>query len=212
MYVIMVHMQERHRLYTEILADHLRRHRQIALVSGPRQVGKTTTCRSISDAYLNWDNSDDRRKLLRGPAALAEALQLDRLGAQMPVAVLDELHKYSKWKTLLKGFFDTYGERVRLIVTGSSRLDVFRRGGDSLMGRYLLYRMHPWSVGESFGRSCPRRKFDRPPRLHPPTGTHFGSTGDSLNRFSAATPGSRAGGGPYARSSYRAKTCANSRM
>src|SRR5207237_8792923 len=65
MYVIMVHMQERHRLYTEILADHLRRHRQIALVSGPRQVGKTTTCRSISDAYLNWDNADDRRKLLR---------------------------------------------------------------------------------------------------------------------------------------------------
>src|SRR5205823_9202526 len=82
MYVIMVHMQERHRLYTEILADHLRRHRQIALVSGPRQVGKTTTCRSISDAYLNWDNADDRRKLLRGPAALAEALQLDRLGAR----------------------------------------------------------------------------------------------------------------------------------
>ncbi len=37
MYVIMVHMQERRRLYTEILADHLRRHRQIALVSGPRQ-------------------------------------------------------------------------------------------------------------------------------------------------------------------------------
>jgi len=97
MHVIMVHMQERPRLYTEILADHLRRHRQIALVSGPRQVGKTTTCRPISDAYLNWDNADDRRKLLRGPAALAEAVQLDRLGVQIPVAVLDELHKYSKW-------------------------------------------------------------------------------------------------------------------
>jgi predicted AAA+ superfamily ATPase len=115
MYEIMVHMQERHRLYTEVLADHLRRNRQMALVSGPRQVGKTTTCRSISDSYLNWDNADDRRRLLRGPAALAEALQLDRLTAQIPVAVLDELHKYSKWKTLLKGFFDSYGERVRLI-------------------------------------------------------------------------------------------------
>jgi len=162
MYVIMVHMQERPRLYTEILADHLRRHRQIALVSGPRQVGKTTTCRPISDAYLNWDNADDRRKLLRGPAALAEAVQLDRLGAQIPVAVLDELHKYSKWKTLLKGFFDTYGERVRLIVTGSSRLDVFRRGGDSLMGRYLLYRMHPWSVSESMRTQLPEKEI-RPP-------------------------------------------------
>lgn len=66
--------------------------------------------------------------MLRGPAALAGALQLNRLRAKPPVAVLDELHKYRKWKTLLKGFFDTYGERAPLIVTGSSRLDIFRRG------------------------------------------------------------------------------------
>src|SRR6202047_4187447 len=163
MYEIMVHMQERHRLYTEVLADHLRRNRQMALVSGPRQVGKTTTCRSISNSYLNWDNADDRRRLLRGPAAPAEALPLGRLTAPIPVAVLDELHKYSKWKTLLKGFFDSYGERVRLIVTGSSRLDVFRRGGDSLMGRYLLYRMHPWSVGEAIRVILPTAVI-QPPR------------------------------------------------
>jgi predicted AAA+ superfamily ATPase len=148
-------MKERPRIYTSILTDHLERHRQMALVSGPRQVGKTTTCRAISDTYLNWDNADHRRWLLRGPAALAEALQLDRLQAQRPVAVLDELHKYSKWKGLLKGFFDTYGDRVHLIVTGSSRLDVFRRGGDSLMGRYLLYRMHPLSVGECLRADMP---------------------------------------------------------
>ena len=140
-------MPERPRLYTAVLRDHVSRHRQVALVAGPRQVGKTTVSRALGDAYLNWDNSDDRRRLLRGPAALAEWLHLDRLRAELPVVVLDELHKHAKWKTLLKGFFDTYGERVRVIVTGSARLDVFRRGGDSLMGRYLLYRMHPWSVG-----------------------------------------------------------------
>ncbi len=137
----------------------------MALVSGPRQVGKTTACRSISDAYLNWDNADDRRRLLRGPGALAEALQLDRLQAQPPVAVLDELHKYTKWKALLKGFFDTYGDRVRLIVTGSSRLDVFRRGSDSLMGRYLLYRMHPLSVGESLRTKLPAQEIQAPAEI-----------------------------------------------
>jgi uncharacterized protein len=158
----MVLMKERRRLYTEVLTDHLQRHRQMALVSGPRQVGKTTACRSISDRYLNWDNVDDRRPLLRGPAALAETLQLDRLRAQPPVAVLDELHKYTKWKALLKGFFDTYGDRVRLIVTGSSRLDVFRRGSDSLMGRYLLYRMHPFSVGESLRTKLPAQELQPP--------------------------------------------------
>ena len=155
-------MSERPRLYTAVLQDHLQKHRQMAFVAGPRQVGKTTVCRSLGDVYFNWDNADDRRLLLRGPAVLAEALQLDRLRAKPPVAVLDELHKYPKWKPLLKGFFDTRGDRVRLLVTGSSRLDVFRRGGDSLMGRYLLYRMHPWSVSECLRTGLPAHEIQPP--------------------------------------------------
>jgi predicted AAA+ superfamily ATPase len=158
----MVSMKERPRLYTAILKDHLERHRQIALVSGPRQVGKTTTCRALANVYFNWDNADDRRRLLRGPAAIAEELQLDRLRDRPPVTVLDELHKHAKWKTLLKGFFDTYGERARLIVTGSSRLDMYRRGGDSLMGRYLPYRMHPWTAAECSRTELPATEI-RPP-------------------------------------------------
>ncbi|MEO8053852.1 MAG: AAA family ATPase [Acidobacteriota bacterium] len=153
---------KRPRVYTAILADHLRRHRQMAFVSGPRQVGKTTACRSVAGAYLDWDNADDRRVLLRGPAALAEALGLDRLRERPEVVVLDELHKHARWKGLLKGFFDTYGDRVRVVVTGSSRLDVFRRGGDSLMGRYFLYRMHPWSAGECLRTGLPEKP------IHPP--------------------------------------------
>lgn len=160
-------MNERLRLYTAVLKDHFLRNRQMALVSGPRQVGKTTVCRSLGDAYLNWDNADDRRILLRGPSALAELLQLDRLRAKPSVAVLDELHKYSKWKALLKGFFDTYGDRVRLMVTGSSRMDIFRRGGDSLMGRYLLYRMHPWSAGECLRTELPAQEIQLPGEVAP---------------------------------------------
>jgi predicted AAA+ superfamily ATPase len=155
-------MKLRGRFYDAMLRDHLARHRQMALVSGPRQVGKTTTCRAVADHYLNWDNTDDRRRLLAGPASVAAELELDRLRAKPPVAVLDELHKYAKWKGLLKGLFDTYGERVRLIVTGSSRLDIFRRGGDSLMGRYFLYHVHPWSVAECLHTDLPDSPI-RPP-------------------------------------------------
>jgi predicted AAA+ superfamily ATPase len=150
------------RVYTAILREHLESNRQMAFLSGPRQVGKTWVCRSLGNAYFNWDNTDDRRILLRGPAALAERLGLDRLSAKPPVVVLDELHKYARWRTLLKGFFDTYGERARVLVTGSARLDIFRRGGDSLMGRYLLYRVHPWSVGECLRTELPSREIQPP--------------------------------------------------
>lgn len=155
----------RPRVYQSILADHLQRRRQMAFVSGPRQVGKTTTCRSAVEGarYLSWDDLDDRRRILRGPAAVLEDLGLDVLEPGPPVLVLDEIHKYARWKTLLKGLFDKHGDRLRVIVTGSSRLDVYRRGGDSLMGRYLLYRMHPLSVAELLHTEVPTKPL-RPPK------------------------------------------------
>ncbi len=158
-------MPTRPRFYDTLLRDHLARHRQVALVSGPRQVGKTTTCRSVADVYLNWDNLDDRRKLLAGPTTVAAAIGLEQLRAKPPVAVFDELHKYSKWKGLLKGLFDTYGAEAKWIVTGSSRLDVFRRGGDSLMGRYLFYRVHPWSVAECLHTDLPEKATRAPSEI-----------------------------------------------
>ncbi len=141
-------MPARSRAYDLILADHFARHRQMAFVSGPRQVGKTTTCRALGTHYLNWDSSDDRRIIQRGPAAVAEHIGLAQLREKAVTVVFDELHKHPKWKSFLKGFFDVYGPRVRIVVTGSSRLDIARRGSDSLMGRYFLFHMHPWSVAE----------------------------------------------------------------
>ena len=145
----MVSMETQDRIYDALLADHFANNRQMAFVSGPRQVGKTTTCRRHADAYCNWDNLDDREQVLAGPARLAARLGVDRLSETRPVALFDELHKFPRWKPFLKGMYDTYADRLRIIVTGSSRLDIYRRGGDSLMGRYFAYRMHPFSVAET---------------------------------------------------------------
>ncbi len=152
------------RLYGRILRDHLHQHRQMAFVSGPRQVGKTTTCRALGDRYFSWDLADHSRLVTSGPTAVAEAAGLLVLSDAKPVVVFDELHKYPRWKSFLKGFFDLHEQDCRILVTGLSRLDVFRKGGDSLMGRYFLYRMHPLSVAELLGTELPDESLWRLPR------------------------------------------------
>lgn len=149
----MVLMEMRDRVYSRTFESHLKLYRQMLFVSGARQVGKTTICRSLSTVYLDWDNETHRAIILKGPQAIADYAELDvsRSGS-LPVLVFDELHKYSRWKLFLKGFLDTYEDRCRIVLTGSSRLDVYQRGGDSLMGRYFSHRMHPFSVGELTGR------------------------------------------------------------
>ncbi len=133
------------RIYDRVVQDHFSRNRQMLFLHGPRQVGKTTTAqtnaKALGDAlYLNFDNLDDRRRLLLGPAAIVEPLGLDRLRDDTPTLILDELHKLSDWKTLLKGLFDTYGDRMRVLVTGSARLGVFGRGGDSLISPSIMHK------------------------------------------------------------------------
>ncbi|MDE2882786.1 MAG: AAA family ATPase, partial [Acidobacteriota bacterium] len=153
------------RIYDAVLAEHLTKHRQMAFVSGPRQVGKTTTCGLRADAILNWDDFDDRETILAGPKRVAAAVGLDRLRGGTPLVLFDELHKFPRWKQFLKGFFDAHAGRVRIAVTGSSRLGIYRRGGDSLMGRYFSYRMHPFSVAEIAAQDLPDpTRIVRPPR------------------------------------------------
>lgn len=141
-------MEQQPRIYQSLIESHLAEHRQIAILTGPRQVGKTTLCKQSEGHYFNWDNFDHRAKILSGPKAIAELCDLDRPRKERPIIVFDELHKFLHWKDFLKGFFDTYEEQCKILVTGSAKLDFFRRGGDSLMGRYLPYRLHPFTVAE----------------------------------------------------------------
>ncbi len=136
------------RIYDALLAEHLHENRQMVFFSGPRQVGKTTIARHEGTVYLDWDNRDHQKLILKGPDAVAQYCHLHEASSSLPVIVFDELHKFSRWKNFLKGFFDTYEDRCRMVVTGSAKMDVYRRGGDSLMGRYFPYRLHPFSVAE----------------------------------------------------------------
>lgn len=63
--------------------------------------------------------------------------------------MLDEIHKDRKWKNRLKGLYDHYQKQTKFLVTGSARLDFYRKSGDSLQGRYYPYRLHPFSLNET---------------------------------------------------------------
>lgn len=112
---------------------------KMVFVAGPRQVGKTTLAKKLLDAqqgYLNWDILADREAILNQQLPPCE------------MWVFDELHKYTHWRNFLKGVYDQFAEDHRILVTGSARLDYYRRGGDSLQGRYHLLRLLPLSVAE----------------------------------------------------------------
>lgn len=139
---------QRKRIYEAVLEEHLRDNRQMAFLSGPRQCGKTTLAKSLADCYFTWDDLATRRLVAGDAAGLADAVGLGIATEKKPIITLEEIHKFVRWKSFLKGFFDLYEDRMRLIVTGSARLDIYKRGSDSLMGRYFLYHMHPLGVAE----------------------------------------------------------------
>lgn len=141
------------RLYDEIIQDHYKNYTEMLFIVGPRQVGKTTSSVITGKDqdhlyYYNWDDDDDKMKINAGASFIANETGLNQASKKRPIIVFDEIHKYGRWRQFLKGFYDKFGQKACVLVTGSARLDVYRKGGDSLMGRYFPFRMHPLSVAE----------------------------------------------------------------
>ena len=113
--------------------------RKIILITGPRQAGKTTLAKMLTRDfdYFNFDNPEDRLGLLER--------SWDR---KKSLVIIDELHKLKHWKSWLKGIYDTEGIPPALVVTGSAKLDTYRKVGDSLAGRFFQFRLHPLDVKE----------------------------------------------------------------
>lgn len=125
---------------------------KIVLLAGPRQVGKTTVSKSLFSKadYLNFDSEEDRKiisKKLWNRAA--------------PLVIFDELHKMKRWKSWIKGIYDKEGVSPALLVTGSARMDTYKKGGDSLAGRHFSYRLYPFTVKELKDKFKTKESLDR---------------------------------------------------
>lgn len=132
---------------------------KIAFISGPRQVGKTTMAQNLLNKlkqdknYFTWDDQEFKVLWMKYPKKVIDLTASHATSG--PVIVLDEIHKDRLWKNRLKGLYDLFKKERRFIVTGSARLDFFRKTGESLQGRYIPYRLHPFSLAESESISLP---------------------------------------------------------
>ena len=130
--------------------------KKMVFIGGPRQVGKTTLAKGVlSDVfpegrYFNWDFDEDRQDILR-----------KRWRTDDTLLVFDELHKFPRWKGWIKGVYDVSKEIHSFLITGSARLDIYRREGDSLMGRYHYWRLHPFTLDEIPKGISPKEAFQR---------------------------------------------------
>ena len=130
--------------------------KKMVFVGGPRQVGKTTLAKAILNTdypdgrYMNWDYDDDRQDIIQKKWSSKDTL-----------LVFDELHKFPRWKGWIKGIYDVSNDTHSFLVTGSARLDTYRRGGDSLMGRYHYWRLHPFTLDEIPDGISPKEAFNR---------------------------------------------------
>lgn len=148
------------KIWKELAAE-----KNMIFVAGPRQAGKTTLAKLIAHSfannyYFNWDIAEHRTLFFSNPAFFEGVKRKD---SSIPLIILDEIHKYKNWKNYLKGIYDQFHERYTFLVSGSGRLDIYQKGGDSLAGRYYMFHLFPFTMAELGNRNIPINAFLKNP-------------------------------------------------
>jgi predicted AAA+ superfamily ATPase len=130
--------------------------RFIQVITGPRQVGKTTLVRQLAaqikldSLFLSADGQDALGQGWLASQWEAARLKMDQSGNAF-LLIIDEIQKIDHWCEQVKTLWDedTHAERdLRVLLLGSSRLLMQRGLTESLAGRFELTQMGHWSLTE----------------------------------------------------------------
>ncbi|MDR3626334.1 MAG: ATP-binding protein [Ignavibacteriaceae bacterium] len=128
---------------------------KIIIVTGARQVGKTTLVKQIGKdypteyLYLNCDEPDIRQKLTEATSTV-----LKNLAGSKKLIIIDEAQRVKNIGITLKLFADELPEH-QVIATGSSALELSNEVNEPLTGRKFEFNLFPFSIkelAEQFGK------------------------------------------------------------
>ena len=124
----------------------------IQVLVGPRQVGKTTGMRQLlarTPGNCHYANADDL--LVTDRTWLLEQWQKALLLGDGTLLVVDEIQKISNWSEAIKSLWDAHPHRLRVVLLGSSSLQIQSGLTESLAGRFELTRIGHWTFSELKG-------------------------------------------------------------
>lgn len=110
------------------------------LISGARQVGKSTLCLSLKQEYRVFDNLSEREAALNDPVGYIASLP-------KPIT-LDEIQKVPEILEGLKLDIDAHRKNGNFLLTGSANVLDMKQARDTLAGRLVEIQMWPLSAKE----------------------------------------------------------------
>ena len=146
------------RVYFKELSSRLSEPRnKIQVISGPRQVGKSTMVKQVLQEtnipymLVSADNVDHTNTAWIGESWATARARMKMTQAAEYLLVIDEVHKIDNWSEAVKKEWDedTFHDlHLKVVILGSSRLLIKDGLTESLAGRYELIRMPHWSYKE----------------------------------------------------------------
>jgi predicted AAA+ superfamily ATPase len=134
-------------MHTRLVAERIAKSRTSVLLLGPRQVGKSTSCRALDpDRYVDLADQAEFLSYTKDPARLRRELEA---GPARGLVVIDEVQRVPGLLNTIQSILDAPGNKLRFVLTGSSARKLKRGGANLLPGRIILEHMDPLTILET---------------------------------------------------------------
>ena len=127
------------------VSQHFKKYRQVLILLGSRQVGKTTLIKKIfpKGDYFLVDNEPIRKILETYDIETYKTI----INKDSRLIIIDEIHLLSDPGRAVKIIYDQMDD-VKIVITGSSSFHIKNKTGESLAGRKIDYYIYPLTFSE----------------------------------------------------------------